>query len=123
MTRGRMTKSECRELRELMAPRFDAIDRRFDAMDQRFDTMDQRLDATDERSDASAGRLRRIEILAEQNGHQIRLLAEAVSGVGEKLEALRSEMSTGFQGLRDLLQTSHRDPDRRVASREDRPKA
>ncbi len=95
-----MTKSEYQELVEFIAVRFDRNDKRFDTMDGRFDAMDERL--------------RRVEILGEDNRHQIQLVAEGVSGVDGKLEAFRSEVAVGFQDLRDLLRTSHRELDRRV---------
>ena len=88
-----MTKSEYQELVEFIAPQFDRINKRFDAMDER---------------------LRRVEVLGEDNRHQIQIVAEAVSGVDGKLEAFRSEVAVGFQDLRELLRTSHLELDRRV---------
>jgi hypothetical protein len=36
-----MTKSEYQELVEVIAPRFDRMDKRFDVMDSRFDAADE----------------------------------------------------------------------------------
>ena len=96
-----MTKSEYQELVEFIAVRFDRSDKRFDTMDDR---------------------LRRVEILGEDNRHQIQILAESLSVVDGKVEVLRSEMNVGFQDLRDLLGSSHGELDRRVTRLEkDRP--
>jgi ribosome maturation factor RimP len=76
-----MTKSEYRELVEFIAPRFDLIDER----------------------------LRRVEILGEENRHQIQIVADAVSQTvsDDKFEAFRSEVAACFQNVHDLLRTSH----------------
>jgi galactokinase len=88
------------------------MDGRFDAMDGRFDAMDGRFDAMDDR-------LRRVEVLGEDNRHQIRIVAEAVSANARTIEAFRSEVATGFQDLRELLRASHVDMDRRVTRLEE----
>ena len=76
-----MTKSEYQELVEFIAPRFDGIDER----------------------------LRRVEILGEENRHQIEIVAEAVAKTVsiDKFEAFRSEVATGFQNIHELLRASH----------------
>ena len=93
-----MTKSGYQELVEFIAPRFDRIDERFAGFDDR---------------------LRRVEILGEENRHQIQIVAEAVSGNAGKLEAFRSEVAAGFQDLRELLRASHLELDRRVTRLEE----
>ena len=109
-----MTKSEYQQLVEFIAPRFDAIGVRFDAIDVRFDAVDKRFDEMDER-------LHRVEILGEENRDQIRILAERVADTvsNTTFEAFRSEVAAGFQGLRELLQASHLDLDRRVTRLEE----
>ena len=121
-----MTKSEYQELVEFIAPRFDRIDDRFGAIDERFGAIDERFGAIDERFDAIderfAGfdeRLQRVEILGEENRHQIQIVAEAVSGNAGKLEAFRSEVAAGFQDLRELLRAFHLELDRRVTRLEE----
>ena len=88
-----MTKSEYQELVEFIGPRFDGIDER----------------------------LRRVEILGEENRHQIQIVAEAVAKTVsiDKFEAFRSEVATGFQDLRELLRASHLELDRRVTRLEE----
>ena len=109
-----MTKSDYQELVEFIAPRFDGINQRFNAIDERFDAVDERFDAIDER-------LCRVEILGEENRHQIQIVAEAVSDTvsNDKFEAFRSEVAAGFKDLRDLLRASHMDLDRRVTRLEE----
>ena len=88
-----MTKSEYQELVEFIAPRFDRIDER----------------------------LRRVEILGEENRHQIQIVADAVSQTvsDDKFEAFRSEVAAGFQNVHELLRTSHVELDRRVTRLEE----
>ncbi len=88
-----MTKSEYQELVEFIGPRFDGIDER----------------------------LRRMEILGEENRHQIQIVAEAVAKTVsiDKFEAFRSEVAAGFEGLRGLLRASHLELDRRVTRLEE----
>jgi ribosome maturation factor RimP len=83
-----MTKSEYQELVEFIAPRFDRIDER----------------------------LRRVEILGEENRHQIQIVADAVSQTvsDDKFEAFRSEVAAGFQNVHDLLRAYHLELDRLV---------
>ena len=109
-----MTKREYQELVEFIAPRFDGMNKHFDAIDGRFVLVDKRFDAIDER-------LRRVEILGEENRHQIQVVAEAVSDTvsNATFEAFRSEVAAGFEGLRELLQASHLDLDRRVTRLEE----
>jgi archaellum component FlaC len=116
-----MTKSEYQELVEFIAPQFGRINERFDAVDARFDTMDERL--------------RRVEVLGEDNRHQIQIVAESVTGVGQRLDAFRSEVAAQFTevtaqftevgaefaDVRKLLRTSHRELDGRVTTLEDLP--
>ena len=89
--RGEMTKSEYQQLVEFIAPRFDRIDER----------------------------LCRVELLGEENRHQIQIVAEAVTRVNDKFEAFRSEVAAGFQNVHELLRTSHLELDRRVTRREE----
>ena len=95
-----MTKSEYQELVEFIAPRFDGMNKRFDAVDER---------------------LSRVEILGEENRHQIQVVAEAVSDTvsNATFEALRSEVAAGFADLRELLRASHIELDRRVTRLEE----
>ena len=89
--RGEMTKSEYQQLVEFIAPRFDRIDER----------------------------LCRVELLGEENLHQIQIVAEAVTRVNDKFEAFRSEVAAGFQNVHELLRTSHLELDRRVTRLEE----
>ncbi len=114
-----MTRSEYQELAEFIAVRFDRNDKRFDSMDER---------------------LRRVEILGEENRHQIQIVAEGVSGVAEglsgvaqglsgvaegvsgnalKLEAFRSEVAAEFQDIRELIGTSYLELNRRMTRLEE----
>ena len=98
--RGEMTKSEYQRLVEFIAPQFDGFNKRFDEMDER---------------------LRRVEILGEENRDQIQIVAEAVAKTvsNDRFEVFRSEVAAGFQDLREMLGASHLDLDRRVTRLEE----
>ncbi len=91
-----MTRSEYQELVEFLGPKFDALNRRFEAIDHRFDAIDHRFDAIDRRFDALEDRLTRVEVLCEDNRHQIEIVAEGVGAVWSELGRLRTEMTEGF---------------------------
>ncbi len=55
----------------------------------------------------------------KKNRHQIQIVAEAVTGVDDKLEAFRSEVAVGFESVHELLRASHLDLDRRVTRLEE----
>ena len=55
----------------------------------------------------------------KQNRHHIQIVAEAVTGVDDKLEAFRSEVAAGFQNVHELLRASHLDLDRRATRLEE----
>ena len=84
-----MTRSEYQELVEFLGVQFGTIDRRFDAMDQRLDAMEERLT--------------RVEVLAEDDRHQIRIVAEGVGAVWSELGNVRSEMAEGFVAVRSEM--------------------
>jgi predicted nucleic acid-binding Zn-ribbon protein len=70
-----MTKSEYQELVEFIAARFTEMNQRFDGVDRRFEALERRVT--------------RVEVLLEQQGDRIRILAEAVTSLDGKLEAFR----------------------------------
>ena len=84
-----MTKSEYQDLFDFLGDKFTRIDRRFDAVDRRFDAIEERLI--------------RIEVLAEERHHQLRLVAQQLVGLQEtmtvKFKAVRSEMAEGFRAV------------------------
>jgi len=85
-----MTKSEYQELAEFIGLRFDSMD----------------------------GRLRRVEVLGEDTRHQVQILAEAVTGNNQRLDAFRAEVSAEFRDVRELVQVSHSELDRRATTLE-----
>ncbi|MBI3635096.1 MAG: hypothetical protein HY216_02610 [Candidatus Rokubacteria bacterium] len=102
--------------------RFDAVDRRFDAVDQQFDAVNQQFDAVDQQFDtvnqrfagvdgrfealradvrgdiaASEAETRRhFAALMEQVMTQVRLVADGVVTVDQKVDRLADEMRDGF---------------------------
>ena len=120
-----MTKSEYQELAEFIGRRFDRSDRRFDAIDRRLEVMDKRFDGIDNRFDAVGNRfdsmddrLRRVEILGEDTRHQVQILAGAVTGNNQRLDAFRAEVSAEFRDVRELIPVSYSESDRRVTTLE-----
>jgi hypothetical protein len=81
-----MTKREYQELREFLAVRFDAMEERFDALEER---------------------LIRIELLAEENRNQMRIVAERIVSLQKTMteghKAGRPEKAAGFNAQGRLL--------------------
>jgi chromosome segregation ATPase len=72
-----------------MEGRFDAMEGRFGAMEGRFDAMESRME---ERFKAVEESIRHTDIKVEALRGDIRLVAEGVAAVNEKLETFRVEL-------------------------------
>lgn len=70
-----MTRSEYQDLVDFIAPKFDAIEQR----------------------------LTRVEVLGEENRHQTQILAEAISTVDRKVDALATRMDDEFRAVRSEM--------------------
>jgi hypothetical protein len=86
-----MTRSEYQELVEFLAPKFTRIDERFEAIDRRFDAMEERLT--------------RVGVLGEEDRDRSRILAEAISSLNGKVDALRDTMTDEFLAVRTEMKT------------------
>jgi chromosome segregation ATPase len=102
---------------------FEAIDRRFDAMDRRLDAMDKRFDAMDDRMNRLEGEIRLNGVQIEDLRDQIRLVAEGVASVDQKLDAFRVEVAKEFDEVRAMNRASYERLDRRVTNLERRAQA
>lgn len=72
--------------------RFDAMDKRFDAMDQRFDAMDARFDKADKRSGSIEGRLAHLE-------SDIATIKERLHYIEAEIKAQRNDIKYVLDGL------------------------
>ena len=88
-----MTKKEFQELKEHMDQRFDSIS----------DEYRQLVEFIAPRFDDLGRRLTRVEVLGEENRHQIQIVAEGVTAVDRKLEAFRGEVKEEFREVRDEM--------------------
>ncbi len=75
---------------EFLAKQFSKIDKRFNQSDARFDSLDNRL--------------ARVEVGNEENAHQIQVLAEGISGVGQSLERFRKEVAGEIRAQGDRIE-------------------
>jgi chromosome segregation ATPase len=107
--------------------RFAKIDERFAQIDERFAKIDQRLEKIDGRLDKLESRMERLEesvqqtqVTQEHLSGEVRILAEGVIGVEEKLQALRMEMTHGFDRLEASIAPYYADLNRRVRALEER---
>jgi len=100
-----MTGWDQREMMDFLGRKFDAIDRRFEQIDLRFEQIDRRFEGLEQR-------LTRVEVLGEDTGHRLQLVAEGLTAFRELVErrfedvdgefaAVRTEMSAGFTVVRD----------------------
>ena len=88
-----------------------------DDLKRLFDSMRQ------ENAVAHSETRRHFEVLTEATRHEIRLVAESVAGVNEKLDReagdIRDEMRRGFAETQAMIKFSHVEIDRRMRSLED----
>jgi archaellum component FlaC len=115
-------------LREETSQRFDGVDQRLDKVDQRLGGVDQRLDKVDQRLGGVDQRLggvdqrlesletdvRRAYVAVEDLRDDLRLVAEGVTNVNERLDRNEENASQRFQDIESLIQQSHQDLDIRV---------
>lgn len=94
------------------------LDRKFEdlrqEMNQRFEQVDQRFEQVDQRFVAVEGEVRGLHVLHEELSDRVKLVAEGVMGVDEKLEAFRTEMRKELRDVRDANRQSYVTLDRRL---------
>ncbi len=106
----------------------DELKQLFDAMRQDFAALRQEF-ATDRQvnAQAHAETRRHFDIVTEATRQEIRLVAESVALVDEKLEReatdIRQEMRTGFADTQAMIKFSHAELDRRVRTVEENQRA
>lgn len=84
-----MTRSEYQDLVEFLGVRFDAMDRRFDAVEDRLTRVEDRLT--------------RVEVLGEKDRDHLKILAEGITSVDQKLETFRQEVTEEFRAVRSEM--------------------
>ena len=84
-----MTKSEYQALVEFLGRKFDGVDERFSGLEDRMTGLEDRMTGLEDR-------MTRVEVLCEENRHQIQIVAEGVM-------ALRAEMVEGFRSQGELI--------------------
>ncbi len=109
--------------------RFATIDERFSALDGRvehqiqalreetaqgFARIDQRLGGVDQRLETLGTDIRRAYVSIEGLRGDVRLVAEGVTNVNERLDRYKEEASRRVNDLESLLQRSYEDLDFRV---------
>ena len=110
----------------------DELKHLFDGMRQEIGTFRQEVreeigTIRHENAQAHAETRRYFDIVTEATRHEIRLVAEAVALVDEKLEReatdIRQEMRTGFADTQAMIKFSHAELDRRVRTVEENQRA
>ena len=81
-----MTRSEYQELVGFLGTKFDAIDRRFEAIEARLAAVEERLT--------------RVEVRVEENGHQIQIRAEGLTGTNQRLDRFQEKVTEEFRDVR-----------------------
>jgi predicted nucleic acid-binding Zn-ribbon protein len=75
---------------------------------------DERFRETSQQIQELRDEVRYTQVRVEDLQGQIRLVAEGVAGVGERLESFRTDVRQEFDEVRGLIQQSYSDLDRRV---------
>jgi len=83
-------------------------------LDEQFGRQGERLERLEERSARQEEEGRQTRVLLEDVRSDIRLIAEGLVGVTERLEAHKGEMNKGFQDVKASIAPAYQDLDRRV---------
>jgi chromosome segregation ATPase len=108
------------ELISYLDARFQAIDARFEAIETRFQTFEGRFKAMEDRIEALETTIRYTDIKVEALRSDIRLVAEGVAAVNEKLDAFRVEVAREFEQVKAENRSSYAQLERRVTRLEQR---
>jgi hypothetical protein len=103
-----MVRGEIQQLRQETAERFDAVAQRFDAVEGGMQQLDRSLRGeiqqlrreTAERFDRVETDVRHTNVVVEGLHGEIRLVAEGVANVDEKLDRFRDEVGGQFEEMR-----------------------
>lgn len=87
------------ELISYLDVHFQAIEGRFQAMEGRFQAMEGRFDAMEKRFDAVEESIRHTDIKVEALRGDIRLVAEGVAAVNEKLDRFKLQVEESQERL------------------------
>ncbi len=85
-----MTEPEMSRLETMIANLGSRFEARFDRVDARLDRIDVRLDGFDVRFEGVDGRFNRIEVLFEGLRGDVRLVAEGLGALTEKVDRIES---------------------------------
>lgn len=89
-------------------------------LDERFGRLEARMDERFEKVETEG---RQTRVLVEGLHDNVRLLAEGVLGVTERLETFQEETARGFQEIKSMLSPYYRNLDGRVQGVEDDAKS
>lgn len=87
---------------------------RFEQVDHRFEQVDNRLEEVNYRFERVEGAIRETRVEIEGVRDDIRLVAEGITGVEEKSEVLRTDLLREWGGVRNFVEVSYQDLNRRV---------
>jgi hypothetical protein len=103
-----------KEMEARLGERFAHMDERFARMDERFARIDERFDHIDERFEELETEVRQTRVLVEAVDSNVRLVAEGVMGVTERLEAFQEEAVLGFKDVKASIVPYYQNLDSRV---------
>ena len=99
--------------------RFEKIDGRFEKIDGRFEQVDNRFEAADGKMDGLREEVHHTRILMEDMQGNVRLLAEGITSVTDRMGRLEKEVKQKLQELWDMVVNPVRNLHERVAHLEE----
>jgi hypothetical protein len=101
------------------------LDTRFSSIDERFRETSQQItglreefvsfrEETTKNFDRVDTEIRQVHVVVEGLRHEIHLVAEGVTGVGEQLDAFKTEVAREFADVRGLVRSTYTELDRRI---------
>ena len=94
-----LSPSEYGELVEFLGRRFDQIDRRFDAVEVRLGRLEERMERLEVRVGRLEDRVLSVEVGQESLHDLIKLNAEAILSLDQKVDRFRVEANARFDRL------------------------
>ncbi len=117
-----MTHQQFHGLKSLIQENGRGVSRSYEMIGRIYEEHGGRLDRVDGRLNGLEVRLTRVEVLQEQFSHDLRAVAEGVTGNGERLDRLEGgfdRFEVNFQQLSDSVTAGFTEHARRLRALED----
>ena len=107
------------EMKAYLDEQFGRIYERFERMEERSDRTDERLERMDERLERVETEVRHTHVSVEAVRSDVRLVAEGVVGLTERMEKFQAETTLGFENVKASIAPYYQNLNTRMKVLED----